>query len=113
MKKINLILFVFFISLGTVNLSTPNNKPDRQNNIPNLSNNGAGNNLINDNLNMPVPPEDVNNDGIVDSDDLAICLIESYDFCQESCQADVNGDTLTDLTDLIFIYNYICNHLNV
>lgn len=108
MKTSNLALFVLIVSLGSMNLSASNNNPGGQ---PNISN-AESITLTNKIVKMPVPPEDVNSDGVVDSDDLAICLIELYDYCSENCQADVNGDTYTDLTDLLTIYNYICSHLN-
>ncbi len=99
------------VSLGTVNLSTPNNRPESQNNFQSLKYNAVNNNL-NNNSNMPVPPEDANSDGIVDSDDLAIAIVESNNFCSENCLADVDGNGFTDLTDVVLIFEYIETHLN-
>ena len=93
-------------------MSTPNNKPERQNKFPNLKSNDVSNNLINNNLNKGIPPEDANSDGIVDSDDLAIVVVESSNFCSENCLADVDGSGFIDLYDVILIFNYIQNHLN-
>ncbi len=102
MKILNLVFFVIFISLGTINLTVPEISKKHVKPEINRFNISEAGSVV----------EDVNNDGVVDSDDIAISIVESASFCESNCLADVNGDGFTNVTDTSIIYNYICEHLN-
>lgn len=92
------------VSLGAVNLSVSKSELEKKE----ISSAESKKDIM-------LVPEDITADGIVDIDDLVTVVLQSDNFCQTPgypnctsfCSGDLNHDCVTDLTDVIQIYNYI------
>ena len=90
---------VMLVSLGASNLSVSKSELETK-----------GNSSIESKMDIMLVPEDITADGVVDIDDLAICVLQASQFCSGTCTGDLNGDSLVDLTDIIQLYNYIISN---
>jgi hypothetical protein len=109
MKKINFILTILLVTIGSVNSSLSGIKLETKGSFSNVNSSVTNQTSYKSNISMPPLYGDFNGDCVVDLEDLIIVVNDANNFVIGG-PTDLNMDGIVDLTDVLILDNLLCSY---